>query len=193
MSLNSEHETNQTEAQKARQTPESETQKDKFNKSQKDLQNFADNLPYMDQLFLIWIGSLQSQCKTPSVSSNVLCQKLAELLPDMTSLALYLYGTHKSIDVKDSPEDFTRHYEILKRTRMYRLFVVSVGSLLAAGLGVKYAIRKWTEYMEKRKGTPEQRKLENQVVKQPSDAKKLLKVKKSAAPKSTAQKSKRKR
>jgi hypothetical protein len=79
--------------------------------------------------------------------------------------------------VEDTPQNFERQYAILQRTRLYRLFVVAVGSLIAAGFGVKYAIRKWTEYMEKRKGTPSQRSLEQKVLKQPSVTTKLLKVK----------------
>lgn len=106
----------------------------------------------------------------------ILCQKITNVFPDMIGLASYLSKKTNYIPVNETSKDFEYQYSILQRTRLYRLFTVAVGALISAGFGVKYAIRKWTSYIEKRKGTPSQRNLEQNVLSDPSVTTKLLKV-----------------
>ena len=170
-------------SEKARVEAVAESNIDWYHKEHKTLKEAVDGLPFLDQLFLSWVGSLQQQCNDQTDPRKILppfqalCKKMNTVFPDMTGFASYLSKKTDFITVKETPEDFAEHYAVLQRTRLYRLFITSIGALIAAGLGVKYAVRKWTEYIEKRKGTPSQRKLETQVLKQPSAAQHLLNVK----------------
>lgn len=137
-----------------------------------------DNLPYIDKLFLVWISSVQQQCVQAEFKESTICQRMADFFPDLSGVGSYLSGETKSLNIGTdlTPQTFEPYYTLLKRTRLYRLFVLSVSGVLAAGIGAKYALRKWTNYLEKRKSTPRQERMEKSILrtKNVKSAKKLI-------------------
>jgi hypothetical protein len=125
-----------------------------------------DNLPYVDKLFLVWISSVQQQCVQAEFKESMICQRMADFFPDLSGVGSYLSGETKSLNIGTdlTPQTFELYYTLLKRTRLYRLFVLSVSGVLAAGVGAKYALRKWTNYIETRKSTPQQEKTEKSIL-----------------------------
>jgi hypothetical protein len=136
-----------------------------------------DNLSYMDKLFLVWISSMQQQCANAEARTTI-CQQMNDIFPDLSGIGSYLSGetTTLNLGIDLNPQTFEPYYTLLKRTRIYRLFVLSVSGVLATGIGAKYALRKWTHYIETRKSTPQQEKMEKTILhtKDIKSAKKLI-------------------
>ena len=110
-----------------------------------------------------------TRCKV----DRMLCRTVKEQFPDFTGIAVYLsrgginnLPSGLSFDDVGRKINLSDYTEILRRTRLFRLFVLSVGGLLMLGLSVKYALRQWTKYLAHRKKSPAQVRAEKRIVQQ---------------------------
>ena len=145
---------------KSQESEKTSNLKERTNRHSFHLEEVVNDLPKIDKLFIIWIGNFQNRCRSVQEPS-----RLCQLFPDMTAMALFLEGKRDHIYIEESEEDFKRMWTVVHRTALYREFVIVITGALAVGMGLRYALRKWGEYVAKRKGNPEQRQLENRVMK----------------------------
>lgn len=112
---------------------------------EKEINNMSD----VTKLFFSWVGKQQQKGN-----------KLFKTLPDFTGIAYYLETGNESAIRSVTMEDIN----YLKHTAMFQLFVLFVGGLLLLGFSVKYATRKWNEYLKKRSVTPDQKQVERKLI-----------------------------